>query len=155
MATKLAAAKKAGRSGAATLIVNGRVPGMLTRAVEGAEVGTLFLPARKSLTSRKHWIAFTIRPKGRLIVDEGARAVLSQHGRSLLPSGIVRVEGEFERGACVRVCGPDGSEFARGISDYSHAEVERLVGMQSSEIESLLGYKYGDEIIHRDNLVVL
>ncbi|HYS44487.1 MAG TPA: PUA domain-containing protein, partial [Geobacteraceae bacterium] len=96
-----------------------------------------------------------LRPKGRILVDEGACIVLSRHGRSLLPSGIVRVEGEFDRGDCVRVCGPDGAEFARGIAAYSHAEVTKLFGHKSSEIEAILGYKYGDEIIHRDNLVVL
>jgi glutamate 5-kinase len=155
MATKLAAAKKAGKSGAATLIVNGRLPGTLLQAVDGAEIGTLFLPANKSLTSRKHWIAYTLRPKGRIVVDAGAVKVLHQQGRSLLPSGIVQVEGEFERGESVRVCGPDGSEFARGLADYSAGEIERLLGHRSGEIEAILGYKYGDEMIHRDNLVIL
>ncbi|HEY6837151.1 MAG TPA: glutamate 5-kinase, partial [Geobacteraceae bacterium] len=155
MATKLAAAKKAGKSGAATIIINGRKPDTLSQALGGAGIGTLFLPAGESLTSRKHWIAFTLKPKGRLMVDEGAMTVLNRHGRSLLPSGVVSVEGEFDRGSCVRVCAPDGSEFARGLVDYSHAEVTRLVGHKSSEIETILGYKYGDEIIHRDNLVIL
>ena len=155
MVTKLAAAKKAGKSGVPTLMVNGRIPGILDRAIAGEDVGTLFLPARESLTSRKHWIAYTLRPKGRITVDDGARAVLSRDGRSLLPSGIIRAEGEFDRGDCVRVAGPDGSEFARGIAAYSHKEVEQLLGRKSGEIEDILGYRYGDEIIHRDNLVVL
>lgn len=155
MATKLAAAKKAGKSGVPTLMVNGQTPGILDQAMAGKEVGTLFLAARESLTSRKHWIAYTLRPKGRVFVDEGARTVLSQHGRSLLPSGIGRVEGEFERGDCVRVCGQDGTEFARGITDYSHKEIAAIMGRRSGEIEDILGYRYGDEIIHRDNLVVL
>ena len=139
----------------ATFIVNGKVPGILNRAMAGEEVGTLFPAAKESLPSRKHWIAYTLRPKGRILVDEGARTVLSQHGRSLLPSGVVRVEGEFDRGDCVRVCGADGTEFARGLAAYAHGEAERLLGHNSSEIEAILGYKYGDEIIHRDNLVVL
>ena len=155
MATKVAAAKKAGKSGVATLIINGKQPGILCRAMAGDEVGTLFLPAGERLTSRKHWIAFTLRPKGRIMVDEGARKVLVRHGRSLLPSGIVRLEGEFDRGDCVRVCGPDGAEFARGLSAYSHHETGKIIGHKSDEIEMILGYKYGDEIIHRDNLVVL
>jgi len=155
MATKIAAAKKAGKSGAVTLIVNGRSERILLRSLSGESVGTLVLPARKSLTSRKHWIAYTLRPKGRLLVDEGASQVLAQHGRSLLPSGIVRVEGVFERGDSVRVCGPDGSEFARGIVAYSSGEIERILGRRSGEIEQILGYRYGDEIIHRDNLVVM
>jgi glutamate 5-kinase len=155
MITKLAAAKKVGRSGVPTVMLNGRTPGLIGRALAGGEVGTFFLPARRALNRRKHWIAFTLRPKGRLAVDEGARQVLAQHGRSLLPSGVVGVEGEFERGSCVRVCGPDGVEFARGITDYSRQEIEKILGHKSREIEQLLGYRYGDEIIHRDNLVVL
>ena len=155
MATKLAAAKKAGQFGVATIMINGMAPGNLTRAMAGEEVGTLFLPARTVLNRRKHWIAYTLRPRGRVIVDEGAHKVLSQHGRSLLPSGIVRIEGEFERGSCLRVCGPDGTEFARGIADYSSQELTKILGHRSGEIETILGYRYGDEIIHRDNLVVL
>jgi glutamate 5-kinase len=81
--------------------------------------------------------------------------VLSRQGRSLLPSGISRVEGDFDRGACVQVCGPEGTEFARGIVDYSHQEIEKILGHKSREIEDILGYRYGDEIIHRDNLVML
>jgi glutamate 5-kinase len=155
MITKLAAAKKAGKSGVPTLMVNGKIPGILDHAMTGEEVGTLFLAARESLTSRKHWIAYTLRPKGRLFVDDGARTVLSRHGRSLLSSGVAGVEGEFDRGDCVRVCGPDGIEFARGIADYSHREIAKVLGRKSGEIEEILGYRYGDEIIHRDNLVVL
>lgn len=155
MATKLAAAKKAGKSGVATLIVNGTSPDILTRAMAGEGVGTLFLAAAESLPSRKHWIAYTLRPKGKIVVDDGARTVLSRHGRSLLPSGIIRVEGEFARGDCVRVSGPDGAEFARGLTDYSHKEIARIMGHKSADIEEILGYRYGDEAIHRDNLVVL
>lgn len=155
MVTKLAAAKKAGQFGVPTLMLNGTVPGILTEAFAGREVGSLFLPVRESLNRRKHWIAHTLRPSGRVIVDDGARAVLSRQGKSLLPSGVIRVEGEFDRGACVRVCGADGAEIARGVVDYSHAEIERILGHRSNEIEAILGYKYGDEIIHRDNLVVL
>lgn len=155
MATKLAAAKKAGKSGAATLIVNGRAPGIILKGVKGEETGTLILASRESLTSRKHWIAFTLRPKGRITVDDGAATVLRRDGRSLLPSGITAVEGDFERGSCVRVCGPDGVEFARGITDYSSSEALKLIGCNSNQIEDVLGYRYGDEIIHRDNLVLL
>jgi glutamate 5-kinase len=155
MATKLAAAKKASRYGVPTIIINGRIPGTLRRALAGEEAGTLFLPEKSSLNRRKHWIAYTLRPKGKIIVDQGAVEVLSKRGKSLLPSGISRVEGEFERGACVRVCAPDGTEFARGIVDYSCLEIEKILGHKSAEIETILGYRYGDEIIHRDNLVML
>jgi glutamate 5-kinase len=107
------------------------------------------------MNRRKHWIAFTLRPRGRISVDEGAAAAISAHGRSLLPSGVSSVEGDFDRGACVRVCGPDGSEIARGVVDYSRQEIEKILGHKSTEIEVVLGYRYGDEIIHRDNLVIL
>jgi glutamate 5-kinase len=155
MATKLAAAKKVGRSGVPSIIIDGRKPGLLERVLAGEELGTLFLAAREVLNRRKHWIAYTSRPRGRITVDGGAAEVLHQHGRSLLPSGVLRVEGEFERGTCVRVCGPDGAEFARGITDYSWREIGKILGCKSSEIEQILGYRYGDEIIHRDNLVIL
>ncbi len=155
MGTKLIAARKVGRSGVPTIIINGRTPGLLGRALAGEDVGTMFLAAREVLNRRKHWIAYTLRPRGRIIVDGGAANVLHQHGRSLLPSGIIQIEGEFQRGACIRVCGPDGAEFARGLTDYSHHEIAKILGHKSSEIEEILGYRYGDEIIHRDNLVIL
>jgi glutamate 5-kinase len=155
MATKLAAARKVGRSGVPTIIINGMTPGLLGKAFAGEDVGTLFLAARKVLNRRKHWIAYTLRPRGRIIVDSGAAEVLHQHGRSLLPSGIIKVEGEFQRGTCVRVCGPNGVEFARGITDYSNHEIGKILGHKSREIEKILGYRYRDEIIHRDNLVIL
>ena len=155
MATKIAAAKKAGKFGAPTLMLNGTDPTNISRALSGVEVGTLFLPARETLNRRKHWIAHTLRPHGRLIIDAGASKVLREAGRSLLPSGIVRVEGEFERGACLRVIDPDGTEIARGLADYASSEISRILGHRSSEIEEILGYRYGDEIIHRDNLVLL
>ena len=155
MATKVAAAKRAGQFGAPTIVMNGKTPEIIPRALAGEEVGTLFLPAHELLNRRKHWIAYTLRPRGRAIVDEKAVEILKRQGKSLLPSGIVRVEGEFERGACVRICGPDGTEFARGIADYSSQEIEKILGHQSGEIEPTLGYRYGDEVVHRDNLVVL
>ena len=155
MATKLAAAKKVGKSGVSTIMLNGKTAGNLERAFAGEEVGTLFQPAGVSLNRRKHWIAYTLRPAGKIIIDKGASEVLAQHGRSLLPSGVIRVEGRFDRGACVRVCAEDGAEFARGIADYSSQEIEHILGHKSREIEQILGYRYGDDIIHRDNLVVL
>lgn len=155
MATKVAAAKKAGKNGVATIMVSGKRSGIIVAALQGLEVGTLFLPSGIGINRRKHWIAYTLKPSGRIIVDDGARNALLKKGKSLLPSGVVQVEGKFERGACVRLCGVDGSEFARGLSDYSSGESTRLVGCKSSEIEGILGYHYGDVIIHRDNLVLL
>ncbi len=155
MATKVAAAKKAGRNGVATIMVSGKRPGVITAALAGEEVGTLFVPPATELNRRKHWIACTLKPAGRIVVDAGAFSALLTQGKSLLPSGITSVEGRFERGACVRVCGPDGLEFARGLSDYSSGETTKLIGRKSAEIEGVLGYYYGDVIVHRDNLVLL
>ena len=155
MATKVAAAKKAGRNGVPTIMAPGKQSGVISAALRGEEVGTLFLPQDAGLNRRKHWIAYTLKPAGRIIVDEGAREVLLKKGKSLLPSGVVRVEGRFDRGGCVRICGPDGKEFARGLSDYSGNEISRLAGRKSREIEEILGYRYGDVIVHRDNLVML
>jgi len=155
MSTKVAAAKKAGKNGVPTIMVPGKQKGIVAAALQGEAVGTLFLPADTGVNRRKHWIAYTLKPAGRLIVDEGARDVLLKKGKSLLPSGVGRVEGRFERGACVRICGSDGQEFARGLSDYSSSEIALLAGHKSSEIEEILGYRYADVIVHRDNLVVL
>lgn len=155
MATKVAAAKKAGKNGVPTIMVAGKQSGIISAALRGEDVGTMFLPLDAGLNRRKHWIAYTLKPAGRVIVDEGAREVLLKKGKSLLPSGVVQVEGRFDRGGCVRLCGPDGKEFARGLSDYSSGEIARLAGRKSREIEDILGYRYGDVIIHRDNLVVL
>jgi len=155
MATKLAAAKKVVKSGVAAVVFAGKVKGNLGRIMAGEQVGTLFLPEGEALNRRKHWIAYTLRPTGSIHVDAGAHDVLKKHGKSLLPSGITRVEGRFDRGACVRIVSPEGSEFARGLVDYSSHEIEKICGHKSSEIEQILGFRYGDDVIHRDNLVLL
>jgi glutamate 5-kinase len=156
MATKVSAAKKAARFGVPTILAPGKQTGIITAILAGDEVGTVFLPAKDGLMNRrKHWIAYTLRPTGKLLVDAGARKALLENGTSLLPSGITGVEGRFERGSCVRVCGPDGVEIARGLADYSSSEVARLAGHKSSKIEEILGYRYDDEVVHRDNLVLL
>jgi glutamate 5-kinase len=155
MVTKIAAAKKAARYGVPTILANGRETGILSRIAAGEDLGTLFLPSGENLNRRKHWIAYTLRPRGRVIVDTGAAKVLRQHGRSLLPSGVVEVEGEFDRGACVRIVARDGSEVGRGLAYYSSREIAQILGHKSGEIEEILGYYYGDEVIHRDNLVIV
>jgi len=155
MATKVAAAKKAAKNGVPTILIAGKRAGILSAAMRGDEVGTLFLPEGDGLNRRKHWIAYTLKPAGRVLVDDGAREMLITKGKSLLPSGVVGVEGRFERGACVRICAADGKEFARGLADYSGGEIVRLAGHKSSEIENILGYRYADVVVHRDNLVVL
>ncbi len=155
MATKISAAKKAARFGVPTILAPGKQPGVIRASVGGEEIGTLFLPAKQGLNRRKHWIAYSLRPAGRLLIDGGAQRALQEKGTSLLPSGITGIEGRFERGCCVRICGPDGSEIARGLTDYSSSEIMLLAGHKTGEIETLLGYRYGDEIVHRDNLVLL
>ncbi len=155
MATKVSAAKKAARYGVPTILAPGKQPGIVTAALAGEEVGTYFVPVKEGLNRRKHWIAYTLRPTGKLLVDTGACRALLEKGTSLLPSGITGVEGRFERACCVRICGPDGVEIARGLADYSSLEVALLAGRKSSEIEQILGYRYGDEVVHRDNLVLV
>lgn len=154
MATKLKAAKKAALSGVGTLIVNGRSPHILPRVFAGADVGTYFLPAQSKLTAKKHWIAFSKKPRGKLLIDEGGQQAVIRRGKSLLPSGICGVDGGFERGDAVRLCDRDGNEFARGVVSYSLAETLKIMGKQCAEIEKVLGYKYRDEVVCRDDLVL-
>jgi glutamate 5-kinase len=154
MVTKLKAAKRATLYGAGTAIINGRTAHNLLYLFDGHELGTYFLPARDPMAARKHWIAFTKKPKGKLILDEGAQKALTERGKSLLPSGIFKLDGSFERGDAVRLCDLDGNEFAKGVTNYTSAELSRIIGRKTSEIAEILGYQYGDEVVHRDNLVM-
>jgi glutamate 5-kinase len=106
------------------------------------------------MAAKKHWIAFTKKPRGKLFVDDGAKRALLVGGKSLLPSGVQGVEGGFDRGDAVRLCDRHGAEFAKGVINYALPELLRIMGKKSNEIEQVLGYKYGDEVIHRDNLVL-
>jgi glutamate 5-kinase len=155
MATKLQAAKKAAASGVAMVIANGREPGVLARILAGEPVGTYFAPKAERLAARKRWIAFAVPPQGRLTVDAGALAALTRHKKSLLPAGVVAVEGDFASGEVVAVQGAGGREFARGVVNFDAEELRKIQGAQTSEIETRLGYKSFDEVIHRDNLVIL
>jgi glutamate 5-kinase len=155
MASKVQAAKIAGRSGVPTIVAPGRSPGVITATLDGADVGTLFLPSEERLQSRKHWIAFAQRPTAAVLVDEGAKVALVEKRKSLLPSGIREVRGKFSIGDAISVLDPQGSEFARGLAGYASEEVERILGKRSADIEGILGYKYLDEVIHRDDLVIL
>jgi glutamate 5-kinase len=156
MITKLQAARTAALSGAATVIANGRRNGVLTRVTSGEAEGTLFLPeAARRLGSRKHWLAFTARPRGELRLDAGAAQALQERGRSLLPAGITEVTGEFGIGDPVRCTDPSGREVARGLVAYTAQEVTRIRGLSSRQIESVLGYSNGGEVIHRDDLVLV
>jgi len=154
MQTKLKAAKRAALSGIGTVIVNGRNPGVLCRLVSGEDLGTYFLPECNRMAAKKHWIAFTKKCRGKLFVDAGAANAVLQGGKSLLPSGVKGVDGSFDRGDAVRLCDMEGREFARGVVNYSLQELLRILGRKSGEIEGILGYKYGDEVVHRDNLVL-
>lgn len=154
MATKIKAAKRAALYGVGTVVLNGRSPHSLVRLFDGEALGTYFLPARDRMAAKKHWIAFSKKPRGKLFVDDGAVRAVVSHGKSLLPSGIQGVEGGFERGDAVRLCDLNGREFAKGVINYTLSELLRIMGKKSSEINEVLGYKYGDEVVHRDNLVL-
>ena len=154
MTTKLKAAKRATLFGAGTAIINGRIPHILLNFFDGHELGTYFLPARDPMAARKHWIAFTKKPKGKLILDEGAHKAVAERGKSLLPSGVKQLDGNFERGDAVRLCDVEGNEFAKGVTNYTSAELNRIMGKKTKEIEAILGYQYGDEVVHRDNMVL-
>jgi len=155
MVTKLEAARIATASGITMYIVNGNKEKVLKKIWEGENPGTKFLPGKAKIISRKRWIAFDTRIEGKVAVDEGAREALLKRGKSLLPSGISRVEGRFSTGACVAVIDMEGKEFARGLTSYSSDEIEKIKGKKTSQIETTLGYKDYDEVIHRDNLVIL
>ncbi|MGE5508488.1 MAG: glutamate 5-kinase [Chitinophagales bacterium] len=154
MATKLSAARIATSSGVSLVIANSNRPHVLREIVDGGEVGTLF-PARERLVSRKRWIAFNVPPVGRLTVDEGAKRALTERGKSLLPSGLLAVEGDFSAGDAVAIAGPDRIEFARGLVNYDARDLVRLKGLHSEEIRQLLGEHFYEEAVHRDNLVLL
>ena len=156
IATKVTAGEEAAAAGIPTIISSG----LGARAVERVfaieeQVGTLILPEQNRLTHRKHWIAYTLKPAGDVVVDAGAHEALVQKGRSLLPSGLKEVRGAFGVGECVRCLDGQGHEFARGLVNYSAHELNQIKGLHTSKIEKVLGYKAYDEIIHRDDLVVL
>jgi glutamate 5-kinase len=155
MYTKLLAAEKAARSGAATVIASGREPKVLERVLAGEVVGTYLAPAQGRVAARKQWLAAQAQARGRLTLDAGACKVLRESGRSLLPVGVTGVEGEFTRGEIVSCVGPDGQEVARGLVNYSAEEARRILGQASDRIEAILGYVDEPELIHRDNLVIV
>jgi glutamate 5-kinase len=153
MATKILAAKIAVAAGCAMCIATGH-PRHPVRRVEDGSRCTWFVPSATPIAARKQWIAGTLRPTGAIAIDAGALGALLD-GRSLLPAGVVRTLGRFERGDTVSILAPDGNECARGISAYSDADAARIMGRKSSEIESILGFRGRDEMVHRDDLVIL
>ncbi|MBF0124534.1 MAG: glutamate 5-kinase [Magnetococcales bacterium] len=154
MVTKLQAARMAARSGCMTVIANGFCEAVIPRILAGQPTGTLFLSEDDAISSRKRWIAHGLRSGGDVELDDGAAAALLG-GRSLLAKGIRRVQGHFDRGAAVRCLSPQGEPLARGLVNYSADELRRIAGHHSSEFEAILGFRGDDEVIHRDNLVVL
>jgi len=154
MKSKIEAARKAAQYGIPTRVVRGDVKDIVLRVLTGEDLGTLFL-ARKRLPRKKCWIAFAFKPRGRLWIDSGAERAIMSKGKSLLPSGIIKVEGDFARGECVEISSGSGKLLGRGIANYASADVAQIKGSKSIEIEKKLGYKYTEEVIHRDNMVVL
>ena len=155
MRSKIMAARKVGAYGVPMVIIDGKREGVLAELFEGGDVGTLFLPKEHKNRSRKHWIAYTACATGRIVVDDGGRTALVEKNKSLLPGGVVTVEGTFKAGDCVTCFDKAGNSFARGLTNYSATDLERIKGHKTIEIESILGRKDYDEVIHRDDLVIL
>lgn len=155
MITKITAARIAVNAGIPLMIGNGAEANIIRKLTSGADVGTLFLPTEIKPHLRKCWIAFGSHLGGKITVDDGAREALLHKGKSLLPSGIVTVEGDFSAGAVVEIADSQGRVFARGITNYGWLELNRIKGQKSKAICSILGYKDYDEVIHRDNLSLL
>lgn len=155
MASKLEAAAKAGRSGIPTIIARGKTPSIVLRIMKGDPCGTLIMPARETISSRKHWIRYNLESEGEVRVDEGAARALASSGKSLLPIGVTNVAGNFEHGAKVTVEDEHGRALAVGLINYSSDEMRKIMGHQTAEIDWILGYRRNDEAIHVDNLVLL
>lgn len=156
MDSKLEAASIVTGPGGAMVIANGRTPDILLKVMDFDNVGTLFLPNKKKLTCRKRWIGFIVRPKGKIYVDDGAIEALQKKGKSLLPSGVAKVDGDFIKGDVVSIVNiSKKKEVGRGLVNYSAHEVRKIKGLRTSLIKKTLGAKPYDEIIHRDNLILL
>jgi glutamate 5-kinase len=155
MRSKVRAARLATMAGESVIMANGLRPGVLDAIFRGEAVGTLFLPHGGTMPAWKRWLGFTARPKGRLLVDTGARNAVQNKGRSLLPIGVVQVLGSFGKGDIAALCDADGTEFARGLTNYTSADAARICGLRTEQIAEVLGTIPYEEIVHRDNLVVI
>lgn len=155
MYSKVLAAKRATSHGIGVNIVTGKKRGLLLSIVNGKEQGTFFKPAENRVPLRKGWIAHGSRGKGSVMIDHGAVRALTEMGKSLLPSGIVAVEGDFEQGDAVYCLDRSGKRVAKGLTNYSSSDLRKVMGRKTSDMERILGFKYSDEAIHRDNLVIL
>lgn len=155
MQTKIEAARLATSSGVAVVIADGREADIITRITAGEKIGTLFTPVAGSLESRKRWMMSGLSTKGKLTVDAGATEALKKQNRSLLAAGITRTEGKFQRGDIVNICDPEGNQIGCGITNYSTSDIITIRGIHSKKIVDTLGYDYGSEVVHRNNLVIL
>jgi len=155
MFSKILAAVQATNHGIPVVIMSGKKCGLLKKLLDGDETGTYFEPRKQKMSSKKGWIAYGVKSKGAIHLDDGAVKALTTSGKSLLPSGITKIEGDFEVGDYVRCVTKEGKKIAKGLTNYSAKDLEHIKGKKTSEIEKILGYKYSDEVIHRDNLVVI
>jgi len=154
MATKIEAAKLATASGVTVVIADGRQPDAILRLAQGDSIGTRFLPTSSKLESRKRWMLSGLGIRGKMIIDSGAVLALKKQNRSLLAAGIKRIEGECQRGDIINIYDPQGVRLGCGITNYSSADIEVIKGLHSKNIAALLGYDYGAEVVHRNNLVI-
>ena len=154
MKSKVIAARKVTAFGIPFIIVPGKKKGILHEIFAGENVGTLFLPMEEHLKSKKHWIAFTLRSRGKLYIDDGARNAITRQGKSLLPGGVLGVEGNFSVGDPVACLDGSGQVFAKGLVNFSSQDIDKIKGLKTSKIEQVLGSHPYDEIIHRDNMAV-
>ena len=154
MATKIEAAKLATSSGVNVVIADGREPDVLVRISQGEDIGTFFPAQVSKMESRKRWMLSGLASKGKVTVDKGAASALKEHNKSLLPAGVMKAEGEFQRGDIVDILNEKGKRIGCGISNYNSSDLAVIGGKHSDEIGNLLGYDYGDEVIHRNNMVI-
>ena len=155
MQSKINAAQMVAAGGGSSFIGPGKRKNILEHLFSGEMIGTFFLPKKEKMQSRKRWIAYVLKPRGIIVLDKGACTAISKNGKSLLPSGIIRVEGDFNKGDSVRCLDLDGVPVAVGLSNFNNDTISKIKGMRTEEIRQLLGYKEIDEVIHRDNMVVL
>lgn len=155
MRSKLRAARLVTVSGEAVIMASGARPGILDAIFRAEPVGTLFLPHHTTLPAWKRWLGYTARPRGRFVVNDGARRAIEQQGKSLLPVGIVQVEGTFGKGDVVSLCDMRGEEFARGLTNYAAVTAERVRGLRTEQVREVLGQLPYEEAVHRDNLTVV
>lgn len=155
MKSKLKAARLATMAGESVIMANGAIPGVLDAIFSGEPVGTLFLAAKQNMAAWKRWLGWAARPLGKVLLDAGALSAVCSKGKSLLPIGVREVTGSFQKGAVISLCNLEGEEFGRGLSNYSASDIAKIAGKKSESIIELLGILPYEEIIHRDNLVII